>query len=155
MAAVAATRSRQRCAPALARPATSPPPSHSTHHPRSNDDEQRFDFFCKAALEFLLQTGRQPDILHCHDWWAGRGVTLACGWAAGGAGACHSDDTGVAQGARRRRVARTRQAGPRPTKVPSLLAPHPRQTAHVAKAYWDDYHPYGLWKPKVGRGAVG
>jgi glycogen synthase len=21
-----------------------------------------------AALEFLLKTGRQPDILHCHDW---------------------------------------------------------------------------------------
>jgi starch synthase len=51
----------------------------------------RFDFFCRAALEFLLQTQRQPDILHCHDW----------------------------------------------------------QTAHVAKAYWDDYHPFGLWKPKV------
>ncbi len=28
----------------------------------------RFDFFCKAALEFLLRTNRQPDILHCHDW---------------------------------------------------------------------------------------
>ena len=33
-----------------------------------NDDEVRFDFFCRAALEFLLQTGRQPDIIHCHDW---------------------------------------------------------------------------------------
>ena len=22
----------------------------------------------QAALEFLLQTGRQPDVLHCHDW---------------------------------------------------------------------------------------
>ena len=22
----------------------------------------------QAALEFLLVTGRQPDILHCHDW---------------------------------------------------------------------------------------
>lgn len=22
----------------------------------------------QAALEFLLQSGRQPDILHCHDW---------------------------------------------------------------------------------------
>uniref|UniRef100_A0A7R9VX43 starch synthase n=1 Tax=Chlamydomonas euryale TaxID=1486919 RepID=A0A7R9VX43_9CHLO len=33
-----------------------------------NDDEMRFDFFSKAALEFLLRTGRQPDILHCHDW---------------------------------------------------------------------------------------
>jgi hypothetical protein len=57
------------------------------------DDEVRFDFFCKAALEFLLQTGRQPDIIHCHDW----------------------------------------------------------QTAHVAKSFWEDYHPFGLWKPKVFR----
>jgi hypothetical protein len=56
------------------------------------DDEVRFDFFCKAALEFLLKTGRQPDILHCHDW----------------------------------------------------------STAHVAKAFWEDYQPYGLYKPKVG-----
>ncbi|KAL6763691.1 hypothetical protein V8C86DRAFT_192634 [Haematococcus lacustris] len=55
------------------------------------DDEVRFDFFCKAALEFLLRTNRQPDILHCHDW----------------------------------------------------------STAHVAKAFWEDYQPYGLWKPKV------
>ena len=22
----------------------------------------------QAALEFILQSGRQPDILHCHDW---------------------------------------------------------------------------------------
>ncbi|GLC71233.1 hypothetical protein PLESTF_001092900 [Pleodorina starrii] len=55
------------------------------------DDEVRFDFFCKAALEFLLKTGRQPDILHCHDW----------------------------------------------------------STAHVAQSYWTDYHPYGLYKPRV------
>jgi len=55
------------------------------------DDEVRFDFFCKAALEFLLKTGRQPDILHCHDW----------------------------------------------------------STAHVAPSFWNDYQPYGLWKPKV------
>lgn len=33
-----------------------------------NDDASRFNFFCNAALEFLLKTGRQPDILHCHDW---------------------------------------------------------------------------------------
>jgi len=55
------------------------------------DDPVRFDFFCKASLEFLLQTGRQPDILHCHDW----------------------------------------------------------SSAEVAKAYWQDYHSYGLAKPKV------
>lgn len=45
------------------RPAAACPPA-----PHSYDDEVRFDFFCKAALEFLLKTGRQPDILHCHDW---------------------------------------------------------------------------------------
>jgi starch synthase len=33
-----------------------------------NDDGERFNFFCNAALEFLNRTARQPDILHCHDW---------------------------------------------------------------------------------------
>jgi starch synthase len=56
-----------------------------------NEDNAKFDFFCKCALEFLLQTGRQPDILHCHDW----------------------------------------------------------SSAPAAPSYWNDYHPYGLWKPKV------
>ncbi|KAL4420307.1 hypothetical protein ABPG77_001397 [Micractinium sp. CCAP 211/92] len=32
------------------------------------EDGPRFEFFCRAALEFLIRTGRQPDILHCHDW---------------------------------------------------------------------------------------
>ncbi|KAI5078701.1 hypothetical protein GOP47_0006372 [Adiantum capillus-veneris] len=32
------------------------------------DDGQRFGFFCNAALEYLLQSGRRPDIIHCHDW---------------------------------------------------------------------------------------
>ncbi|KAI3986694.1 hypothetical protein MKX01_014232, partial [Papaver californicum] len=32
------------------------------------NDGDRFDFFCHAALEFLLQSGFHPDILHCHDW---------------------------------------------------------------------------------------
>ncbi|CAI8590692.1 unnamed protein product [Vicia faba] len=34
---------------------------------RANDGE-RFGFFCHAALEFLLQNGFNPDIIHCHDW---------------------------------------------------------------------------------------
>ncbi|KAK7303299.1 hypothetical protein RJT34_14202 [Clitoria ternatea] len=34
---------------------------------RGNDAE-RFGFFCHAALEFLLQKGFHPDIIHCHDW---------------------------------------------------------------------------------------
>uniref|UniRef100_A0A7N0SWD3 starch synthase n=1 Tax=Kalanchoe fedtschenkoi TaxID=63787 RepID=A0A7N0SWD3_KALFE len=33
-----------------------------------NNDGERFGFFCHAALEFLLQSGFRPDIIHCHDW---------------------------------------------------------------------------------------
>ncbi len=32
------------------------------------DDPDRFAFFCKAALEFMLKTGKHPDIIHVHDW---------------------------------------------------------------------------------------
>jgi starch synthase len=35
------------------------------------DDADRFAFFSRAALEFLLKTDRQPDIIHCHDWQTG------------------------------------------------------------------------------------
>lgn len=37
------------------------------HH----DDVERFAFFCRAALEFMLKTNRHPDIIHCHDWQTG------------------------------------------------------------------------------------
>ncbi|XP_020232942.1 probable starch synthase 4, chloroplastic/amyloplastic isoform X2 [Cajanus cajan] len=33
-----------------------------------HDDFRRFTFFSRAALEFLLQAGKKPDIIHCHDW---------------------------------------------------------------------------------------
>lgn len=33
-----------------------------------NNDGDRFGFFSRAALEFLLQRGMHPDIIHCHDW---------------------------------------------------------------------------------------
>jgi starch synthase len=36
-----------------------------------NDDNMRFAFFSKAALEFLHRTNKRPDILHCHDWQTG------------------------------------------------------------------------------------
>jgi len=36
-----------------------------------DDDVMRYAFFSKAALEFLLQSGKQPDIIHCHDWHTG------------------------------------------------------------------------------------
>ncbi|KAG6554493.1 hypothetical protein Mapa_003871 [Marchantia paleacea] len=33
-----------------------------------NDDFKRFTYFCRAALEFLLQSGKKPDMIHTHDW---------------------------------------------------------------------------------------
>jgi starch synthase len=35
------------------------------------DDDQRFAFFCRAALEYMLKTNKHPEILHCHDWQTG------------------------------------------------------------------------------------
>ncbi len=35
------------------------------------DDAERFAFFSKAALEYLLQSGKRPDVIHTHDWQTG------------------------------------------------------------------------------------
>ncbi len=32
------------------------------------DDAFRFAFFTRAAMEFIWKTGKNPDIIHCHDW---------------------------------------------------------------------------------------
>jgi starch synthase len=32
------------------------------------DDAERFAFFCRAVLEFMLRSGKRPDVIHCHDW---------------------------------------------------------------------------------------
>lgn len=40
------------------------------------DDPVRFAFFTKAALEFLLQSGKRPDIIHSHDWQTGLAPVL-------------------------------------------------------------------------------
>ena len=32
------------------------------------DEARRFAFFSKAALEFLLQAGKRPAVIHTHDW---------------------------------------------------------------------------------------
>jgi starch synthase len=37
------------------------------HH----DDVARFAFFSRAVLEFMLKTGKHPDVIHCHDWQTG------------------------------------------------------------------------------------
>jgi starch synthase len=31
----------------------------------------RFAFFCRAALEYMYQSGKHPEIIHCHDWQTG------------------------------------------------------------------------------------
>ena len=36
-----------------------------------DDDPERFAFFSKAALEFLLHANKRPDVIHCHDWQTG------------------------------------------------------------------------------------
>lgn len=36
-----------------------------------HDDDQRFAFFCRAALEFMHKSGKHPDVIHCHDWQTG------------------------------------------------------------------------------------
>jgi starch synthase len=35
------------------------------------DEHIRFAFFSKAALEFMLKTGKRPDVIHTHDWQTG------------------------------------------------------------------------------------
>lgn len=35
------------------------------------DDHIRFAFFSKAALEFILKSGKRPDVIHTHDWQTG------------------------------------------------------------------------------------
>ncbi|GJQ59174.1 MAG: glycogen synthase [Candidatus Scalindua sp. AMX11] len=37
------------------------------HH----DDAERFAFFCRASLEFMMRTEKHPEIIHCHDWQTG------------------------------------------------------------------------------------
>jgi starch synthase len=32
------------------------------------DDDHRFAFFSRAALEFMYKSGKRPEIIHCHDW---------------------------------------------------------------------------------------
>lgn len=35
------------------------------------DDADRFAFFSRAVLEYLLKAGKNPDVIHCHDWHTG------------------------------------------------------------------------------------
>jgi starch synthase len=35
------------------------------------DDPERFAFFSRAVMEFLYQSGKRPDVIHCNDWQTG------------------------------------------------------------------------------------
>ncbi len=35
------------------------------------DEHMRFAFFTKAALEYVFQSGKRPDVIHTHDWQTG------------------------------------------------------------------------------------
>ncbi|MBP7276033.1 MAG: glycogen synthase [Kiritimatiellae bacterium] len=37
----------------------------------AHDDDLRFAFFSRAAMEFLWKSGKHPDVIHIHDWQAG------------------------------------------------------------------------------------
>src|SRR5437762_11184145 len=41
-----------------------------------HDDIERFAFYCRAALEFMLKTNKRPEIIHCHDWQTGLAPAL-------------------------------------------------------------------------------
>lgn len=36
-----------------------------------SDDNMRFAFFSKAALEFIFISNKRPDVINCHDWQTG------------------------------------------------------------------------------------
>ncbi|EAZ90433.1 glycogen synthase GlgA [Crocosphaera chwakensis] len=37
----------------------------------NNDDNLRFAFFSRAALEYMCVSSKRPEIIHCHDWQTG------------------------------------------------------------------------------------
>jgi starch synthase len=44
---------------------------HRGYYYGGSDDNMRFAFFSKAAIEFLHRSNKRPDIIHCHDWQTG------------------------------------------------------------------------------------
>lgn len=41
------------------------------------DDGERFSFFQHAVLQYIIQSGNYPDLIHSHDWHAGMIAALA------------------------------------------------------------------------------
>ncbi len=44
---------------------------HRGYYYGGADDNMRFAFFSKAAIEFLHRSNKRPDVMHCHDWQTG------------------------------------------------------------------------------------
>ncbi len=42
----------------------------------AHDDIERFLYFSRAAIEFLVQTNRNPEIIHLHDWPTGAAAPI-------------------------------------------------------------------------------
>lgn len=55
------------------------------------DNAGRFALFCRAALEVMRAEGREPDVLHLHDWHAAPAVRYLAGRATSGAGVGRAD----------------------------------------------------------------
>ena len=47
------------------------PQPYDDGHQAYPDNVVRFAFFCKAALQFCVETGWTPDLIHGHDWQTG------------------------------------------------------------------------------------
>jgi len=68
-----------------------PKPNHTklnetqTRFYGAKDDLERFMFFSRAALEWLVVSGKQPDIIHLHDWQSAA-VVRRCGLGMGALG---------------------------------------------------------------------
>jgi len=42
----------------------------------SYNEGEAYMYFCRAALEYLLMTGRNPDVLHLHEWQTGAAAMM-------------------------------------------------------------------------------
>lgn len=104
------------------------------HH----DDAERFAFFSRAALEFLLKSGKRPDIIHCHDWQTGLVPVLLyemyAGLGMGHARACFTLHNMGHQGLQGEHI--LRQVGLNPSRLMThdrLLDDHRHGTVNLMK----------------------
>lgn len=46
------------------------PPQGGKIYGGSYNEPEAYLYFCRAALEYLLRSGRNPNVLHIHEWQA-------------------------------------------------------------------------------------